>query len=174
MFSCFLAKVGRRWRGTRTGNAKESLPCTRPISRTAYKQRHGNVSFVLPSLFRSFTRVCCAFSSLQLRRSGSNRKSSVNSGVSRTIDDFWVAEEKTGKRFLLASTMLLNFLFFFFLDEEFYFPREYFYYSTIFLLFFLSKIYLILFNLLNILLSLAFIYKFIFSLIICNHSYLKL
>lgn len=68
----------------------------------------------------------------------------------------------------------LIFFFFFFWDEEFYFPREYFYYSTIFLLFFLSKIYLILFNLLNILLSLAFIYKFIFSLIICNHSYLKL
>lgn len=109
VFSCFLAKVERRWRGTRTGNAKESLPCTSPISRTAYKQRHGNVSFVLPSLFRSFTRVCCAFSSLQLRRSGSNRKSSVNSGVSRTIDDFWVAEEKTGKRFLLAPTMLLSF-----------------------------------------------------------------
>lgn len=62
VFSCFLAKVGRRWRGTRTGNAKES--CTSPISRTAYKQRHGNVSFVLPFLFRSFTRVCCAFSSL--------------------------------------------------------------------------------------------------------------
>lgn len=149
VFSCFLAKVERRWRGTRTGNAKESLPCTSPISRTAYKQRHGNVSFVLPSLFRSFTRVCCAFSSLQLRRSGSNRKSSVNSGVSRTIDDFWVAEEKTGKRFLLAPTMLLSFFSSLFLGREtqFYFQikyREYFYYFTIFFL--LSKIYLILLN----------------------------
>lgn len=149
VFSCFLAKVERRWRGTRTGNAKESLPCTSPISRTAYKQRHGNVSFVLPSLFRSFTRVCCAFSSLQLRRSGSNRKSSVNSGVSRTIDDFWVAEEKTGKRFLLAPTMLLSFFSSFFLGRgtQFYFQikhREYFYYFTIFFL--LSKIYLILLN----------------------------
>lgn len=137
VFSCFLAKVERRWRGTRTGNAKESLPCTSPISRTAYKQRHGNVSFVLPSLFRSFTRVCCAFSSLQLRRSGSNRKSSVNSGVSRTIDDFWVAEEKTGKRFLLAPTMLLSFFSSFFLGRgtQFYFQikyREYFYYFIIF------------------------------------------
>lgn len=149
VFSCFLAKVERRWRGTRTGNAKESLPCTSPISRTAYKQRHGNVSFVLPSLFRSFTRVCCAFSSLQLRRNGSNRKSSVNSGVSRTIDDFWVAEEKTGKRFLLAPTMLLSFFSSFFLGRgtQFYFQikyREYFYYFTIFFL--LSKIYLILLN----------------------------
>lgn len=149
VFSCFLAKVERRWRGTRTGNAKESLPCTSPISRTAYKQRHGNVSFVLPSLFRSFTRVCCAFSSLQLRRSGSNRKSSVNSGVSRTIDDFWVAEEKTGKRFLLAPTMLLSFFSSLFLGRgtQFYFQikyREYFYYITIFFL--LSKIYLILLN----------------------------
>lgn len=149
VFSCFLAKVERRWRGTRTGNAKESLPCTSPISRTAYKQRHGNVSFVLPSLFRSFTRVCCAFSSLQLRRSGSNRKSSVNSGVSRTIDDFWVAEEKTGKRFLLAPTMLLSFFSSLFLGRGtlFYFQikyREYFYYFTIFFL--LSKIYLILLN----------------------------
>lgn len=149
VFSCFLVKVERRWRGTRTGNAKESLPCTSPISRTAYKQRHGNVSFVLPSLFRSFTRVCCAFSSLQLRRSGSNRKSSVNSGVSRTIDDFWVAEEKTGKRFLLAPTMLLSFFSSFLLGRgtQFYFQikyREYFYYFTIFFL--LSKIYLILLN----------------------------
>lgn len=149
VFSCFLAKVERRWRGTRTGNAKESLPCTSPISRTAYKQRHGNVSFVLPSLFRSFTRVCCAFSSLQLRRSGSNRKSSVNSGVSRTIDDFWVAEEKTGKRFLLAPTMLLSFFSSLFLGRgtQFYFQikyREYFHYFNIFFL--LSKIYLILLN----------------------------
>lgn len=140
MFSCFLAKVGRRWRGTRTGNAKESLPCTRPISRTAYKQRHGNVSFVLPSLFRSFTRVCCAFSSLQLRRSGSNRKSSVNSGVSRTIDDFWVAEEKTGKRFLLASTMLLNFLFFFFFGtRNFIFPENTFTIPLFFFFFFCRR-----------------------------------
>lgn len=73
------------------------------LSRTAYKQRHGNVSL---RTFRCLFPLCpCStvsfhpavpFSAIQA--SGTDRKSPVNSSACQTIGDFTIAEEPSNDR----------------------------------------------------------------------------
>lgn len=106
-------------------------------------------SFSLPCFARLpvFVAPFPAFSLGEAARIVKVRLTAVFRGRS-TISE-WRKKRPENDSYWRRRCFLISF-FFFFLDEEFYFPREYFYYSTIFLLFFLSKIYLILFNLLNI------------------------
>ena len=98
-------KVGRRWRRARVPETRSS----RYRVRARYCERHtNNATEMSPyvrfdSLFSVFR--CFALSSRfqpfpSLRRCSqrSNRKTPVNSGVSRTIDDFRVAEEPSNDR----------------------------------------------------------------------------
>ena len=71
--------------------------------RARYRERHTNNATEmspydsLPSSFCSFTFVRCIFPQSS-ECSGTNRKSPVNSGGSRTIDDFRAAEEYSNDR----------------------------------------------------------------------------